>query len=192
MGLGCRALEGLVAVRFTATEIEGVYVIDVEAHSDERGSLARAFCSEEFRMHGIDPTIAQMNLNHSERAGTVRGLHLQRPPHAETKLVRCIRGAVFDVAADLRADSATYGRWIGIELSPHDRRALLVPEGCAHGFQTLVDDTELLYTTSRPYAPDAEDGAHHADPRLGIRWPLEVSSISDKDLRWPALDAASG
>ena len=170
---------------FTATSVEGAYIVDLEPRGDERGSLARAFCTEEFRAQGIDPTIAQMNLNHSLQGGTLRGLHFQRPPHAETKLVRCIRGSVFDVAADLRPESATYGEWVGIELSARNRRALVVPEGCAHGFQTLVDDTQLLYTASRAYAPDHEGGVHHADPFFAIEWPVAVTSVSAKDAGWP-------
>ena len=174
-------------MRFTPTVIAGAFIVDVVPHADARGSLARVFCSEEFEAQGIDPVIAQMNLNHSRAAGTVRGLHLQQEPHAETKLVRCVRGAVFDVVADPQPDSPTYGRWVGVELSGDNRRALLVPAGCAHGFQTLVDDTELLYTASRAYAPDHELGVHHADPLFGISWPLEVSSVSEKDAAWPPL-----
>jgi dTDP-4-dehydrorhamnose 3,5-epimerase len=176
-------------VLFTSTAVEGVYIIDVEPHADERGSLSRAFCAEEFEQHGIEPAISQMNLNHSERAGTIRGLHYQRGSHAETKLVRCVRGAVFDVAADMREGSETYGRWVGVELSADNRRALLVPEGCAHGFQTLVDDVELLYTASHPYTPASEAGVRYSDPHFGIDWPLEVSAISDKDATWPLIDA---
>jgi dTDP-4-dehydrorhamnose 3,5-epimerase len=178
-------LEGLVAVRFAPTTVDGAYVVDVEPHSDERGSLSRAFSVEEFTEHGLDPTIVQMNLNHSHRAGTLRGLHFQRPPHSETKFVRCVRGAVFDVAADLRPASPSYGSWVGVELTADNRRALLVPAGCAHGFQTLVDDTELLYSVSSGYAPDHEGGVHHADPFFEIEWPLEVTSLSEKDRAWP-------
>ena len=179
-------------MRFIPTAVEGAFVVELEPHVDARGSLARAFCAEEFRDHGIDPTIAQMNLNHSHQAGTIRGLHHQRAPYAETKFVRCVRGAVFDVAADIRPGSPTYGQWVGAELSAANGRGRLVPEGCAHGFQTLVDDTELLYTATRPYAPDHEAGVHHADPLFGIAWPLPVGAISDKDDRWPVLSAGGG
>lgn len=179
-----------MTVRFTPTPIAGVHILDLEPHVDDRGSLARAFCTEEFQEHGLDPVIAQMNLNQSHRAGTVRGLHLQDPPHAETKVVRCIRGAVFDVAADVRPGSSTYGEWVGVELSADNRRSLVVPEGCAHGFQTLMDDTELLYSASRAYAPTHERGVHHADPLLAIEWPRSITSISSKDEAWPPLTPA--
>jgi dTDP-4-dehydrorhamnose 3,5-epimerase len=175
-------------MRFIETAIDGAFIVELEPHGDERGSLARAFCAEEFEHQGIESAIAQMNLNHSRQVGTLRGLHYQRPPRSETKLVRCIRGAVFDVAADLRPDSTSYGRWVGVELSADNRRALVVPDGCAHGFQTLVDDTELLYTASNPYTPSLESGVHHADPLFGIEWPLEVTSISAKDAAWPLVE----
>lgn len=174
-------------MHFTSTSVAGAYLIDSEPRSDERGSLTRTFCAEVLQDHGIDPTIAQMNLNQSHLAGTLRGLHYQRAPHSETKLVRCVRGVVYDVAADLRPESPTFGRWVGVELSASNRRALLVPEGCAHGFQTLEDDSELLYTASRAYSPAHESGAHHADPFLGIEWPREVTALSEKDATWPML-----
>ncbi|GGI05368.1 dTDP-4-dehydrorhamnose 3,5-epimerase [Egicoccus halophilus] len=177
-------------MRFTPTEVDGVFVVDVEPHADERGSLARAYCAEELAAHGLEADVAQMNLNHSVRAGTLRGLHFQHAPHGEAKLVRCVRGAVFDVAADVRPDSPTYGRWVGVELTADNRRALFVPAGCAHGFQTLVDDTELLYTASHPYTPGAEGGVHHADPMFEIPWPLPVASVSDKDASWPHVPSA--
>jgi dTDP-4-dehydrorhamnose 3,5-epimerase len=174
-------------VHFTETDLPGVFVIDPEPIRDERGGFARIFCTEEFEEHRLEPRVVQSNLSINHRAGTLRGLHYQHPPAAETKLVRCVRGAIFDVAVDLRPDSPTYLRWVGAELTADNHRAFFVPRGCAHGFQTLEDDTLVLYDVSAPYAPDHEDGAHHADPVFGIDWPLPVSAISDKDRSWPFL-----
>jgi dTDP-4-dehydrorhamnose 3,5-epimerase len=175
-------------MRFTETEVAGAYVVDLEPFEDDRGSFARVFCAEEFADHGLEPTIVQANLSRNRVAGTVRGMHFQSAPHAETKLVRCIRGALFDVVVDLRPDSPTYGRWAGRELTPANGRALYVPRGCAHGFQTLEDDTEAFYAASAAYAPDHEGGVHHADPAFGIEWPLPVASISPKDDAWPRFE----
>jgi dTDP-4-dehydrorhamnose 3,5-epimerase len=176
-------------MRFTETAVVGAFVIDPEPFSDERGSFARVFCAHEFEEHGLEPRIVQSNLSVNHQAGTLRGLHYQRAPHEETKLVRCIRGALFDVVVDLRPGSPSYRRWVGVELTADNQRALFVPRGCAHGFQTLVDDTEAIYDVSAMYAPDHEGGAHHADPAFGIEWPLPVASISDKDRSWPFLEA---
>jgi dTDP-4-dehydrorhamnose 3,5-epimerase len=176
-------------MRFTETAVVGAFVIDPEPFSDERGSFARVFCAHEFEEHGLEPRIVQSNLSVNHQAGTLRGLHYQRAPHEETKLVRCIRGALFDVVVDLRPGSPSYRRWVGVELTADNQRALFVPRGCAHGFQTLVDDTEAIYDVSAMYAPDHEAGAHHADPAFGIEWPLPVASISDKDRSWPFLEA---
>jgi dTDP-4-dehydrorhamnose 3,5-epimerase len=176
-------------MRFTETAVVGAFVIDPEPFSDERGSFARVFCAHEFEEHGLEPRIVQSNLSVNHQAGTLRGLHYQRAPHEETKLVRCIRGALFDVVVDLRPGSPSYRRWVGVELTADNQRALFVPRGCAHGFQTLVDDTEAIYDVSAMYAPNHEGGAHHADPAFGIEWPLPVASISDKDRSWPFLEA---
>lgn len=179
-------------MRFIETPVEGAFVIDLEPFADDRGSFARVFCAREFEEQGLEPTVTQSNLSVNHRAGTLRGMHLQRPPTEESKLVRCIRGALFDVVVDLRPGSLTYLRWAGVELTAENRKALYVPRGCAHGFQTLVDDTEALYDVSAFYAPETEDGMHHADPAVAIDWPLPVSEISEKDQNWPRLDARGG
>lgn len=178
-------------MRFTETPVEGAFVIDLEPFTDDRGSFARVFCAREFEEHGLEAAITQSNLSVNHRAGTLRGMHLQRPPAEETKLVRCIRGALFDVVVDLRPGSPTYLRWAGVELTSENRKALYVPRGCAHGFQTLVDDTEAIYDVSAFYAPETEDGMHHADPAVGIDWPLPVTEISEKDQNWPRLGAGA-
>ena len=177
-------------MRFEETEVQGAYRIDIAPFTDDRGSFARIFAVDEFEEHGLEARIVQSNLSVNHAAGTLRGLHLQRAPMEETKLVRCVRGALFDVVVDLRPDSPTYRRWAGVELSAANRRALFVPRGCAHGFQTLVDDTEAIYDVSAPYSPEHEAGAHHADPAFGIEWPLPVTSISDKDDAWPPFVSA--
>lgn len=177
-------------MRFHDTDLPGVVIVELDTHSDERGSFARAFCSEEFAQHELDAHIAQANLSVTARAGTVRGLHYQLPPSAEAKFVRCVRGALFDVAVDLRPGSETFGRWFGIELSAANGTGLVVPRGCAHGFQTLTDDTAAFYLVSTAYDAERERNLHHADPSLGIGWPREVTSISDRDRRAPGLDTA--
>ncbi len=154
---------------------------------DERGFFARAWCGREFADAGLDSEIAQVSISFNRRAGTVRGLHFQAGPRAEGKVVRCTRGAIFDVAVDLRTDSATHGRWFGIELSADNRQGLFIPKGCAHGFQSLADDTEVLYLISEYYDPDAGRGVRYDDPRIGVRWPLEVTMVSEKDRRLPSL-----
>lgn len=176
-------------MRFRETALAGVYVVSLEHRGDERGSFARAFCLEEFGKQGIPMAIVQTNVSVSRRRGTVRGMHLQVHPAAEAKLVRCTRGAVLDVAADLRPGSATYGQWIGVELTEDNGDALYLPESCAHGFQTLTDDAAILYDTSAPYTPEAVRGVRYDDPVLDIRWPLPVSVISQQDREWPWLDA---
>jgi dTDP-4-dehydrorhamnose 3,5-epimerase len=179
-------------VRFTQTAVAGAYLVDIDPFSDDRGLFARIYCASEFEAHGLEPAVVQSNLSVNRLAGTLRGLHYQTAPAEETKLVRCVRGALFDVVVDLRPDSPTYRRWAGAELSADNRRALFVPRGCAHGFQTLLDDTEAIYDVSAAYAPEHEAGAHYADPAFGIEWPLPVSSISDKDRSWPLLDGDGG
>lgn len=174
-------------MRFVPTPVEGCMVVEIEPHADERGFLARVHCADEMRAAGLEPAVAQANLARTERAGTVRGLHYQVPPFAEAKLVRCVRGGVFDVAVDLRTTSPTYLQHAGVELSDDNRRALFVPAGCAHGYQALVDGAELLYMTSAPYMPDAERGLRPDDPALGIRWPLPPTNVSAKDQGWPLV-----
>lgn len=175
-------------MRFQPTALEGVFLIDVEPARDERGFFARTFCAREFAARGLSPAVAQCNVSYNRRAGTVRGMHFQRPPAAEAKLVRCIRGAIHDVVADLRPDSPTFGRHLGVELRAEDRRALYVPPGLAHGFQTLADETEVLYQMDAFHAPGHDGGFRHDDPTFAIRWPLPVTVISDKDLGWPPFD----
>lgn len=172
---------------FTETRLPGAYVIDIQAIEDERGFFARGFCEREMAQHGLQSRIVQANISFNKRKGTLRGLHYQAAPHAETKLVRCTRGALYDVIVDLRPDSPTYLRWVGIELTAESHRALFVPEGFAHGFQVLQDETEVFYQMSERHAPQAERGIRYDDPHIGIDWPLPVVAISDKDARLPYL-----
>jgi len=173
---------------FRTTPLPGAYVIELDERRDERGFFARAFCAREFEAHGLNPTTAQCNLSHNHRAGTVRGMHYQLPPAAETKYVRCVRGAIYDVIVDLRVDSPTYLQHFGIELTQDNRLALYVPTSFGHGFQTLTDDSEVLYQVSEYYAPDLARGARFDDPAFGIAWPRPPTVISPQDLGWPPLD----
>lgn len=171
---------------FTPTRLPGAYLIDLEKHVDERGFFARAWCQREFAAHGLTARVVQCNLSYNPRKGTLRGMHYQVAPHAEAKLVRCIRGAIYDVIIDLRPDSPTYMQWLGVELTADNRRLLFVPEGFAHGFQTLADDTEVFYQVSAFYHPEAERGVRWNDPLFGIVWPeVEQRLISPKDQSWP-------
>lgn len=174
------------------TLIDGVYSIRPRKIEDERGFFARVWCAREFEEAGINASVVQANLSYNRRRGTLRGLHYQIAPHAETKVVRCTRGAIFDVAVDLREDSPSYLQWVGVELRDDLHNMLVVPEGCAHGFQTLTDDVEVSYQVSAAYAPQAERGARYDDPAFGIEWPLPVAAISDKDARWAAFAPAKG
>ena len=170
---------------FTELDLAGAYVLDLERREDERGFFARAWCANELAEHGLETRLVQANVAFNRLKGTVRGMHMQEPPHAEVKLIRATRGAVYDVIVDVRPGSPTRGRWAGVELSAANGRALYVPEGFAHGYQTLVDGAELLYSTSAVYAPDSACGVRYDDPRFGIRWLLPVSRISDQDRTWP-------
>jgi dTDP-4-dehydrorhamnose 3,5-epimerase len=174
---------------FRETEIGGVVVVEPEPVPDERGSFSRIYCRGEFAGQGIDFAPVQASVSSNRRRGTLRGLHFQAPPHAEAKLVLCVRGSAFDVAADVRPASPTYRRWTCVELSAPSRRAVYVPPGCAHGFQTLEDDTELLYLISELYDPESQAGVRWDDPALAIEWPLEPSSISERDRSLPGLSA---
>lgn len=173
---------------FHETPIAGAYLIELSEHRDDRGFFSRAFCRDEFLARGLNPTVAQANLSYSQRRGTLRGLHYQAPPAAECKLVRCIRGAIYDVIVDVRPASPSYLCHFGVELSADNRLALYVPEGVAHGCQTLCDATELFYLVSAPYTPGCERGLRYDDPALKITWPLPVSAISAKDAAWPLLE----
>lgn len=163
-------------------------MITPQRRSDERGYFARLWCSQSFRDAGLTPDIAQVNTGFNPRAGTLRGMHFQRAPHAETKVVRCVRGALFDVMVDLRADSPTFRRWYGLRLDPDEGKMLVVPEGCAHGYLTLRDDTELVYFTSKAYEPAAATGVRFDDPAFGIQWPAEVKLVSQADAGWPDFE----
>lgn len=173
---------------FERTAIPDVVIVTPEPRHDDRGFFARTFCVDEFRDQGLDPTITQCSIAFNARRGTLRGLHFQAQPHAETKVIRCIRGALHFVAADVRPGSATYGQHVSAELTADDRRALYVPAGFASGYQTLVDETEIMYEISVPYTPGHEGGIHHADPVLAIAWPLVVTVISERDAALPSLD----
>lgn len=166
---------------FTATEVEGVYVIDPERIEDERGFFARTWNPEEFEAYGLETALAQCSISFNNKKGTLRGMHYQAAPHEEVKLVRCTAGAIHDVALDLRTGSPTFRHWTAADLTAENRRMLYVPKGCAHGFQTLEDATEVFYQISTAYAPESARGVRWDDPAFGIEWPLPVSAISDRD-----------
>ncbi|MDP9309283.1 MAG: dTDP-4-dehydrorhamnose 3,5-epimerase [Chloroflexota bacterium] len=170
---------------FTETELRGAYIIELEKREDERGFFARAWCDQEFAAHTLVSRFVQINVSSNKVRGTVRGLHFQRQPYAEVKVMRCTRGAIYDVIIDLRRDSPSYMRWIGVELSASNYRMLYVPEGFAHGYQALEDDSEVMYPVSEYYTPGAEGGIRYNDPAFGIEWPVDIRSISDKDRSWP-------
>jgi dTDP-4-dehydrorhamnose 3,5-epimerase len=172
---------------FTETTLAGAYLVDLESRQDARGFFARAFCQHEFAEHGLKPVVAQANIAFNYRAGTLRGLHFQFPPAAETKLVRVTRGAICDVIVDLRPESPTFLRHVAVELTAENRRAMYVPERFAHGYQVLENDTEVTYQVGEFYTPSLEGGLRYDDPQLTIAWPLPVSDLSDKDARWPLL-----
>lgn len=172
-------------MNFIETALPGVVIVAPDLKGDERGFFARTWCAEEFAMHGLAARVAQCNLSYNRTRGTVRGLHYQAPPAAEDKLVRVVRGAIFDVAVDLRPDSPTFLQWVGVELTADNRQALYVPKGCAHGFQTLTDDAELFYQMSEFYAPALACGVRWDDPLFAIAWPLPVQVISERDANYP-------
>ena len=172
-------------MRFTKTTVEGVWLIDIEPIVDERGLFARVWCQREFERHGCGERFVQASVVQTTGRGTLRGLHYQLPPHEEAKLVRATRGAAYVVVLDLRHDSPSYRRWCAAELTAENRRTLYVPRGCAQGYQTLADDSELLYQMSAFYEPEAARGVRHDDPGFDICWPLDVSVMSAKDRSWP-------
>jgi dTDP-4-dehydrorhamnose 3,5-epimerase len=172
---------------FTETKLKGAFIIEIERREDSRGFFARGFCQREFQEHGLKPVIAQANIAHNRKKGTIRGMHFQFPPAPETKLVRCTRGGIVDIIVDLRPESPTYLQHIAVELTGDNYRALYVPERFAHGYQTLEDDTDTSYSVGEFYAPGTEGGLLYNDPRLGLDWPLPVSVISDKDKVWEPL-----
>lgn len=172
---------------FTETKLRGAFIIDIERREDSRGFFARVFCQNEFSAHGLKPVIAQANIAYNRKKGTVRGMHFQFPPSAETKLVRCTRGGILDIIVDLRPESPTYLQHIAVELTAENSRALYVPERFAHGYQALADDTETSYQVGEFYTPGSEGGLLYNDPKLGLTWPFPVSVISDKDQLWKPL-----
>jgi len=172
---------------FTETKLPGAFILDIERREDSRGFFARVFCQHEFEAHGLKPLIAQANIAYNRKKGTIRGMHFQFPPSAETKLVRCTRGAILDIIVDLRPESRTYLEHIAVELSAENSRALYVPERFAHGYQVLRDETETSYQVGEFYTPGSEGGLLYNDPKLGLTWPLPVSVISDKDQVWIPL-----
>ncbi len=172
-------------MHFVETRVVGATVIDPNPHADKRGRFMRAWCIGEFAEHGIEFAPVQANLGFSTARGTVRGMHLQVAPASEAKLVRCTRGAMFDVVLDLRPQSTSYGRWHGVELSSENGRMLYLPPGCAHGYQTLEADTEMHYMTSAIYTPSAVRGVRFDDPAFGIDWPLAATEMSEQDRNWP-------
>jgi len=173
---------------FLEAKLKGAFIIDVERREDNRGFFARAFCQHEFADHGLKPVIAQANIAFNNKKGTLRGMHFQYPPAAETKLVRCTRGAILDIAIDLRPESPTYLDHIAVELTADNHRSLYVPERFAHGYQVLEDRTETSYQVGEFYTPGVEGGLLYSDPRLGLTWPLPVREISPKDAAWTPLD----
>jgi dTDP-4-dehydrorhamnose 3,5-epimerase len=172
---------------FKETKLEGVYVVAPEFIEDERGFFARLWTPEEFEERGLNPRLVQSNISYNRRKGTLRGMHFQVKPHEEAKLVRCTRGALYDVALDIRPDSPTYLQWEAVELTEENRLMFYVPEGFAHGYQTLLDDTEVFYQMSELYHPQAARGLRWDDPKLGVRWPLPVSVISERDTQFKLL-----
>jgi dTDP-4-dehydrorhamnose 3,5-epimerase len=172
---------------FSETKLKGAFVIEIERREDSRGFFARAFCQHEFEAHGLKPTIAQANVAFNHTKGTLRGMHFQFPPAAETKLVRATRGAILDIIVDLRPESPTYLEHVAVELSEDNSRALYVPERFAHGYQVLRDKTETSYQVGEFYTPGCEGGLMYNDPRLGLHWPLPIAVISDKDRAWATL-----
>jgi dTDP-4-dehydrorhamnose 3,5-epimerase len=172
-------------MEFEILEIPGAWIIDMMPHCDERGRFMRAWCSREFAEHGIEFIPVQVNMGFSVHKGTIRGMHYQKEPALEAKLMRCTRGSIYDVLVDLRPGSPSFGKWFGAELSAESGRMLFVPENCAHGYQTLEDNTEILYMTSGYYAPRLASGVRFDDPAFNIHWPLIPSAISDQDRNWP-------
>lgn len=177
---------------FAETELKGAFVIDLERREDSRGFFARAFCQNEFEANRLKPVIAQVNVASTHKKGTLRGLHFQYPPTAETKLVRCTRGAILDLIVDLRPESATYLQHISVELNEENRRALYVPERFAHSFLTLHDNTDTCYHVGEFYTPEAVGGLRYNDPRLGLKWPIPITTICERDQNFPLLDQIEG
>lgn len=175
-------------MKFNPTPLKGCYVIEPEPYTDERGWFARTYCKQEFSTIGHNGEWVQLNHSFTNSAGTIRGMHFQLPPFAEVKLVRCIAGAVYDVVADLRRDSPTFLQWFGVEISAANKKMVYIPVGFAHGFQSLEDNSELIYHHTQFYTPGMEGGTRYDEPQLGIGWPRTVTHISDRDARHLLLD----
>jgi dTDP-4-dehydrorhamnose 3,5-epimerase len=178
-------------MEFFETRLKGAWIVQVKKIQDERGFFARGWCRGEFAEHGLNPGMVQLSVGHNILKGTLRGLHYQDPPDQEAKLVRCTRGAMYDVAVDIRPESPTCGQWVGVELTADNGTMLYSGEGFAHGYQTLLDETEMYYLTSAAYSPQTATGLRFDDPSFGIVWPLPVTVISSADRAWPAF-ARSG
>jgi dTDP-4-dehydrorhamnose 3,5-epimerase len=170
---------------FTPTDLPGAMIVDLDRKSDDRGFFARSWCRDEFTQHGLNPALVQCNVSFNRAAGTLRGMHYQIPPHEEAKLVRCTAGALYDVIIDMRPSSKTYLRHLAVELTAENRRALYIPEGFAHGFVTLADNTEIFYQMSAFYHAESQRGVRYNDPAFGIRWPVPINVISPKDTEYP-------
>lgn len=175
-------------MKFTETELKGVYIVDITPITDERGFFARTFCAKEFAELGLNTNIVNTNHSLSIGKGLIRGMHFQRPPFAEAKLIKCIKGAIFDVIIDIREGSPTFLHWFGIELNAHNRTMLYIPEGFAHGFQSLTDETEILYQVTNFYHKESEGGIHYKDPMVDIAWKLPAGLVSEKDNNLAFID----
>jgi dTDP-4-dehydrorhamnose 3,5-epimerase len=174
-------------MNFIETKLKGAFLVEIEKLTDERGFFGRSWCRKEFDSHGLNSHLVQANVSFNRKKGTLRGMHYQVAPFQESKLIRCTRGAIFDVIIDLRLDSPTYKQWTGVELTADNYTMFFVPEDFAHGFQTLTDETEIAYQVTQFYTPGSESGIRFDDPAFDIKWPLEVTTISDKDRTWPAF-----
>ena len=170
---------------FTETKLSGAYVIDIEKHEDERGFFARSWCEREFEAHGLNPRLVQCNISFNSRKGTMRGMHYQAKPYEEAKLIRCTMGSIYDVIVDFRPDSPGFKQFASVVLTPRNRRMLYVPEGFAHGFLTLEDDTEVFYQMSEFYAPESARGFRWNDPSFAIEWPSDIQVVSERDRNYP-------
>lgn len=175
-------------MRFEPSPLEGCFVLHPERREDDRGFFARVFCVDELRANGLETRVHQASISFSARRGTLRGMHYQRHPHEEVKVVRCSSGAIFDVAVDLRRESRTFRQWFGVELNAKNRCSVYLPRGVAHGLLTLTDAAEVLYLISDPQVATAATGIRWNDPAIGIRWPFEPSVIAERDTEWPLLD----
>jgi dTDP-4-dehydrorhamnose 3,5-epimerase len=178
-------------MKFNETGLQGAIIVEIEKLQDQRGFFARSWCKREFEQYGLDASLVQANVSYNHRKGTLRGMHFQVEPHGETKLVRCTQGAIYDVIIDLRPDSPTYRKWVGVELTADNFRMLFVPKMFAHGFQTLAEESVVTYQVGQFYTPGSERGIRFDDPAFQIQWPLEVSVISDKDKSWPDFTSAT-